>query len=723
MRESIFKIEDDHECLLRQFSALAEFACSLSQSGDRGLLLLAGEVDWGIDLAKKIFNTLLLNEILWVDCEIAGSVSGKHIPADKARHILGQEFASAVLNATASLDANVIAAVSGTVARGGLLVILWPAGLPNKHQLEFDLPFSQWRFLQRVLSFPLATRLFDQQYSVDVLSGDNAVSVFPAKNTESSSESPVSWQLSKDQQSARALIRSVAKGHANRPLLIYADRGRGKSSLLGEVAAELINEGGIRIAVTAPSKRAAQAIFSRVEANAVEAVNAPVFYAPDDLVQQRPPVHLLLVDEAAAIPQPLLKKILQQHNRVVFASTLHGYEGSGSGFVVKFSKFLDAQYPQWRRFQLHTAQRWQQNDSLEACLYDALLLNADPFDSGKLSIVPCSGDVTTEFLGRAVLANNEVLLRDVFALLVSAHYQTKPSDAFDLLDNQDLRVFVLMQSEKVVAAALVDEEVVCEATLYDDITRGKRRLVGRLLPQLLASQLGMSAALGLRYWRVRRIAVNTSVQGKNYGTQLLTEIQVHAEREAIDFLGSVFSASTQVLRFWRKNHYQIVHLGIQRNTTSGCHSAVVLKNLSAAASLVQQACLKRFVDYWPFQIQDCFQQLDDQQLQEVSRQLPMNKPVFDEQQCVDLQLFAESYRPLELSILPLRQLVLWFICQSSSAAENEPRGLMIKVILQRQPWTSVIVETGITGKSEGLALLRRHIGVALRYYLEDAETC
>ena len=48
------------------------------------------------------------------------------------------------------------------------------------------------------------------------------------------------------------------------------------------------------------------------------------FVAPDALLLHPSPAALLLVDEAAAIPTPLLERMLAHHARIVFATTGHG---------------------------------------------------------------------------------------------------------------------------------------------------------------------------------------------------------------------------------------------------------------------------------------------------------------------------------------------------------------------------------------------------------------
>ncbi|MFP3345534.1 tRNA(Met) cytidine acetyltransferase, partial [Halomonas sp. SIMBA_159] len=80
------------------------------------------------------------------------------------------------------------------------------------------------------------------------------------------------------------------------------------------------------------------------------------------------------VDEAAAIPAPMLQKMLSSYSRVVFASTIHGYEGTGRGFAIKFTSVLDAMTPQWRACSMTSPIRWAAGDPLERWLFETLLL-------------------------------------------------------------------------------------------------------------------------------------------------------------------------------------------------------------------------------------------------------------------------------------------------------------------------------------------------------------
>ncbi len=199
---------------------------------------------------------------------------------------------------------------------------------------------------------------------------------------------------SADQRQAVTAILRTARGRARRPLVIVADRGRGKTAALGIAAGELLasSSGQRRILVTAPRLSAIDPLF-RHAATRLPAPPSTLpetathlgregaelrFLAPDVLCQHPEPADLLLVDEAAAIPAPLLETLLLAYPRLVFATTIHGYEGTGRGFEVRFRHALERHTPAYRRIELQTPIRWAPDDPVEALVARALLLDANP---------------------------------------------------------------------------------------------------------------------------------------------------------------------------------------------------------------------------------------------------------------------------------------------------------------------------------------------------------
>jgi hypothetical protein len=124
-------------------------------------------------------------------------------------------------------------------------------------------------------------------------------------------------------------------------------------------------------------------------------------------------------------PPPVLQGLLEHYRRVVFATTIHGYEGTGRGFALRFRDVLDRRTPGWRELRLETPIRWAPNDPLERFVFRALLLDAEPSHPARRA-----GDRAPspriELLHRDRLAADEATLSELFGLLAIAHYQSRP---------------------------------------------------------------------------------------------------------------------------------------------------------------------------------------------------------------------------------------------------------------------------------------------------------
>ncbi len=117
--------------------------------------------------------------------------------------------------------------------------------------------------------------------------------------------------------------------------MIIAPRGRGKSALAGMLARQTQSA-----LVTAPAKAATEVL-------AQFAAEQFSFMAPDACwlrpqEASAPLAEWLIVDEAAAIPAPLLQQLSGYFPRVLLTTTVQGYEGTGRGFLLKFCAALPA---------------------------------------------------------------------------------------------------------------------------------------------------------------------------------------------------------------------------------------------------------------------------------------------------------------------------------------------------------------------------------------------
>ncbi|MEZ4473811.1 MAG: GNAT family N-acetyltransferase [bacterium] len=284
-------------------------------------------------------------------------------------------------------------------------------------------------------------------------------------------------------------------------------------------------------------------------------------------------------DEAAQLPVPLLQQLVTRHpdaRYIAFATTVHGYEGTGRGFVL----FLDwaAQGPRpLTVHRLHAPIRWDADDPLEARIFEALLLDAEPcpapepFDLDELSA--CR-------LDRDALAADETLLRDFFGLLVQAHYRTTPGDLHRLLDAPNVDLHALLLRGRVIAATLVAHEGGLPPALCARIHGGEHRLRGHALAEVLVCHAGRVEAGPLTMVRSVRIATHPALRRLGLGQRLVDH--VHASYTP-DLFGTLFGATPDLLAFRRHAGYRLVRLGASRGSRTGEPAAVMVRPVTPAA--------------------------------------------------------------------------------------------------------------------------------------------
>jgi len=298
--------------------------------------------------------------------------------------------------------------------------------------------------------------------------------------------------------------------------------------------------------VTAPGRRATDVLFRHAADHwpAQAEASAPVFLAPD-------------------APQ----------NKGVFAGTVHGYEGAGRGVATRFRQLLESLPHHSPLFTLEQPLRWPPGDPLEAALNRLLMLDAT-------HTARC-GARTCRWLDRDQLLEHEPYLRAVYALLSEAHYRTRPLDLRHLLDGPNLRVAVIDCGGQPVAAALIaDEGQFADRELVTAIADGTRRPRGHLMPQLLTWQYSLEHACTQRWWRVVRIAVDSTQRREGLGAHLLTWLQEQALVDQVDAVCTSFGADNAVLSFWEASGYQAAYLGHVREATSGAFSVAMVRSLT-----------------------------------------------------------------------------------------------------------------------------------------------
>ncbi len=362
-----------------------------------------------------------------------------------------------------------------------------------------------------------------------------------------------------------------------RGVLVLGDRGRGKSGLLGLVVAYLIHShmAGF-VSVTGPSVWGVQSFFRvldralgllgvrhwRVEKHGVVVgVAGPWFHVRYHTPDQAQPGPYTVVDEAAALGPSRLRVFAARSPRLLAATTIHGYEGSGRVLAHVVEKVIPA--PRLV-VELSTPVRYPPGDPLEDWVYTTFMLRAEPGPPPSLG-----GEPRVVEVDRHRLADDPDLLGKLYAILVEAHYRNEPDDLALILDAPHHRLYALLAGGEPVAVADVAEE--SPETPWE----------ARILLDKLAEAAGYHR-VG-RGWRVVRIAVHPGLQRRGLGSRLLRGIEEEARARGLDWLGAIYGR-VEVTRFWLSNGFLPVYASPLPNRVTGEHNIGVAKGLSSGGS-------------------------------------------------------------------------------------------------------------------------------------------
>ena len=727
----------------------------------RRMLVLAGAREAGLDAA---FDAIEGAEIPDAATTIVTGREGfrfDRVAPEHAAELLGTTQSAVICDAHESFSPNVIGRLVGSVDGGGLFVLLtppldaWP-DRPGSFEESlavppFGLDDVGGRFRERLVA---TLRTHPGVTIVDVDDGtvarrgdgETAMGEAPAR---SSSTVPTEGRrvfpraayeacLTADQSRAlRALEalagaersdRSDGDGPAPRAVVVEADRGRGKSSAAG-LAAGSLAAAGRDVLVTAPERRNAADVFARAETvladlGALEESVAESgrdghnegllsatsggcvrFATPTAAVDRPGDPDCVIVDEAAALPVRLLSSFLDA-DAVAFVTTVHGYEGAGRGFSVRFRDDLTASPHAVTDVSMHEPIRYAAGDPLETWAFRTLLLDATP---PVATLLEGASPSTVEYraLDPSDLAADEHLLRSVFGLLVLAHYRTEPNDLARLLDAPNLRVRALEHDGHVVSVALLAREgglgAPTRAAMYDGA-----RVRGNMLPDVFTSQLRDEAAGRPVGYRVVRIATHHAARSRGLGSTLLEEIRAEFAGTA-DYLGVAYGATPELLSFWDANGFDIVHLSTTRNESSGEYSALMLAPLSPAGQRLRDRHARWFRDRIPAVLTD---QLSDADADVIRGALaacppPAEPPTLSEREW--RVVVGASTGPGQYTTAPdaFRRLALAALLGAPATGEGSSRPLtareerlLVQKPLQTRPWTAVADDLGYVSTRE-----------------------
>ncbi|XP_063708521.1 RNA cytidine acetyltransferase [Culicoides brevitarsis] len=649
---------------------------------------------------KKIQSgKVALNEADFFDAfRVSTTIHGRYYK--DSHTILGKTYGVCVLQDFEAITPNILARTIETVEGGGLVILLLKtvSSLTSLFSINMDIHNKfktethqdvKCRFNERlILSLANCKRclVVDDQLSILPISSKTA-------NIESENVSNVSTlsfskdlkilketlkdtppagqlvQLCKTYDQAKALsqfIDTLTTKTLRPPTSLTAARGRGKSAAMGLSLAAAIAFGYGNIFVTSPSPDNLVTLFEfvlkgldvleyqeHIDYTITRSINPDFnkaivkinltrknrqtiqYISPTDshLLNN---ADLLIIDEAAAIPLPLVKSMLGPY--IVFlASTINGYEGTGRSLSLKLISQLQKENNAPEPIKLYESIRYASLDPVESWLTSILCLD-DTIPALLNSGCPVPDACELYYIDRDALFSYhkaaEAFLHKFISICVSSHYKNSPNDLQLMCDAPAHHLFCLLGPvtkmdalpEILVVIQVCMEGQFSTKKLEDSMSVAKRNNAGDLIPWNVTEQYGDKNFARLSGVRVVRIATHPNYQRMGYGKRAVkilkdyykgkftslednemtlqpenlveekssennllcesvqprksipTLLKRLTERKAekIDYIGTCFGLTPDLLRFWKSLNFVPVYLSQKSNDLTGEHSCILI---------------------------------------------------------------------------------------------------------------------------------------------------
>ena len=544
----------------------------------RALLVLVGEDDF---LAHQLNHNRSLKRAVWIGDVSPHFATQSYFPFSKTKNLLGSELPAIIYDARQGIHLDALAIAAGTLQDGGQLLLLLNHWADLANQPDSD--SLRWSGEKHAINTPHFIAFLQEKiakYGFPVYQSMPLTLALPMPQKDRSTHCQPTLEQAR-------LLQQMAEAKEE-ILIVTAKRGRGKSALAGLFVKQQVAQNQ-PVILTAPNKSAVN-IFNTFAGADI------TFMSPDELSQQVSDApqqfanHWLFVDEAAMIPLDILFRLTKAFKRVVLTTTIHSYEGTGRGFLLKFMAKTDRTL---RHFELFTPLRWQADDKLEAFIDDLLLCDCEdrlpqpPYDSvlaEQIQISHCER-----------IPHDQI--ESVYGLLTLAHYRTSPLDLRRLLDAPQQQFYLAQAQDSLLGCVwAVPEGGLADKTLIRQIRRGERRPRGNLVAQMLCFQAGLVEACELRSLRISRIAVQPNWQQQGLGQRLITKMEQQQIKQQgeVDFLSVSFGYTPELFAFWQKCGFILVHFSKSKEASSGCYSVVALCPLSEEGQVFVQRAEKQF---------------------------------------------------------------------------------------------------------------------------------
>ncbi|KAJ3039667.1 N-acetyltransferase 10 [Rhizophlyctis rosea] len=581
--------------------------------------------------------------------------------------ILGNTYGMCVLQDFEALTPNLLARTIETVEGGGIVVLLLRTmnSLKQLYTMTMDV-HSRYRteshqetvarFNERfILSLGSCETCLVLDDELNVLPLSKGKGVKPLPRAEETTLMPEEQELKSLKESladtqpvgslvataktldqARAIltfVESIAEKTLRSTVSLTASRGRGKSAALGIAIAAAVAYGYSNIFITSPSPENLKTLFEflfkgfdalgyeeHLDYDIIQSTNPAfqkavvrvnIFREHRQTIQWIQPTdhhvlaqaELVVIDEAAAIPLPVVKSLLGPY-LVFMASTINGYEGTGRSLSLKLLQQLrersvgaagstttadstgvvvgrDGKEKKsapststtttstptnartLREITLTVPIRYSSNDPVESWLNKLLCLDCCTPKPMKSLTMGCPHPSQCElfYVNRDTLFSyhpvSEAFLQRMMGLYVASHYKNSPNDLQLMSDAPAHHLFVLLPPlDPQTTTTLPEPLCVLQICLEGSISKGAAlsslsrgvRSNGDLIPWVVSQQFQDDDFATLSGARVVRIATSPEYVGMGYGKRSIELLEKYFKGEIMGVNETVGGAEEEEVK-------------------------------------------------------------------------------------------------------------------------------------------------------------------------------
>lgn len=259
---------------------------------------------------------------------------------------------------------------------------------------------------------------------------------------------------------------------------------------------------------------------------------------------------LIVIDEAAAIPLPLVQTLCSGPQLAFMASTINGYEGTGRSLSLKLIQQLRTQGGAKAgvgsrglcELTLNEPIRYGSNDPVEKWLNNLLCLDVASITAKTTlaGLFPNPEACELYAVNRDTLFSyhkaSEAFLQKMMGLYVASHYKNTPNDLQLMSDAPAHRLYVLLPPvdernattlpEILCVLQVCFEGEISKQVVMQSLARGKRA-GGDLIPWTISQQFQDDDFATLSGARVVRVAVHPELQGMGYGSRAIQILEAY----------------------------------------------------------------------------------------------------------------------------------------------------------------------------------------------------